>query len=90
MAEGSQPLVSVVTPVYNGEHYLKECIESILAQTYENWEYIILNNASQDGSRRIAQAFAEKDPRIRLHDNEDVLPMVRNWNRAIEYISDQS
>jgi glycosyltransferase involved in cell wall biosynthesis len=90
VAEGSQPLVSVVTPVYNGEHYLKECIESILAQTYDNWEYIILNNASQDGSRRIAQAFAEKDPRIRLHDNEDVLPMVRNWNRAIEYISDQS
>ena len=39
-----EPLVSVVTPVYNGERYLRECIESVLAQTYEHWDYTIINN----------------------------------------------
>ena len=40
----SEPLVSVVTPVYNGEKYLCECIESVIAQEYENFEYIVVNN----------------------------------------------
>jgi len=39
-----QPLVSVVTPVYNGEKYLAECVESVLAQTYQNWELICVND----------------------------------------------
>jgi hypothetical protein len=42
------PLVTVLTPVYNGEAYLAECIESVLAQTYSNWHYIIVNNNSAD------------------------------------------
>ena len=48
------PLVSVLTPVYNGEDYLAECIESILAQTYRNFEYTIVNNCSKDRSLEIA------------------------------------
>jgi glycosyltransferase involved in cell wall biosynthesis len=39
-----QPLVSILTPVYNGEAFLVECIESVLSQTYRNWEYVIVNN----------------------------------------------
>ena len=43
-----EPLVSVVTPVYNGDKYLADCVESVLKQTYQNWEYVIVNNCSTD------------------------------------------
>ena len=69
------PLVSVVTPVYNGAAYLSECIESVLAQTYTNWEYIIVNNCSTDRTRDIASHYAQQDTRIRLHNNDDFLSL---------------
>ena len=46
-----QPLVSVITPFYNTGQYIGECIESVLAQTYSHWEYILVNNQSTDSSR---------------------------------------
>ncbi len=49
-----QPLVGVVTPVYNGEDFLAQCIESVLGQTYEHYEYFIVNNCSTDRSLEIA------------------------------------
>src|SRR5713101_6628853 len=85
-----QPLVSVVTPVYNGEKYLAECIESILAQTYQNWEYIIVNNCSTDGSPAIAQAYAKKDARIRIHNNHEFVGMIQNHNIAFRQIALES
>jgi glycosyltransferase involved in cell wall biosynthesis len=86
----SQPLVSVVTPVYNGEKYLAECIESILAQTYENWEYVIVNNCSTDRSLEIMRHYAEQDARVRVHDNDEFLNQMQNWNHAMRQISPQS
>jgi glycosyltransferase involved in cell wall biosynthesis len=80
-------LVSVVTPVYNGESYLAECIESVLAQTYENWEYVIVNNRSTDRSLQIAQRFARQEPRIRIHDNDGFLNQFQNWNHAMRQIA---
>lgn len=77
------PLVSVFTPVYNGAAYLRECIESVLTQTYPNWEYVILNNASTDGSLEIATEYAARDARIRVHSNDELLPVVKNHNKAI-------
>ena len=53
----SYPLVSIITPVYNGEKYIKECIESVLAQDYPNIEYIIINDGSTDQSDAIIQAY---------------------------------
>jgi glycosyltransferase involved in cell wall biosynthesis len=86
----SQPLVSVVTPVYNEEECLPECIESILCQTYQNWEYTILNNGSTDRSLEIARRYAAKDPRIRVHDNDKFLRMLANHNLALRKISPAS
>ncbi len=85
-----QPLVSVVTPVYNGEKYLAECIESVLAQTYQNWEYIIVNNCSTDRTLEIAQHYAKKDKRIRIHHNREFLGVIQNWNHALRQISTES
>lgn len=85
-----QPLVSVVTPVYNGEKYLAECIESVLAQSYQNWEYIIVNNCSTDRSLKIAERYAEKDIRIRIYNNKNLLPVLMNHNHALRQISSES
>ena len=85
-----EPFVSVVTPVYNGEKYLAECIESVLAQTYTNWEYIIVNNCSTDSTPDIAQQYARREARIRLYHNETLLEMIPNWNYALRQISEHS
>jgi glycosyltransferase involved in cell wall biosynthesis len=85
-----QPLVSVITPVYNGEEFLAECIESVLGQTYQNWDYTIVNNRSTDRTLEIARSYAAKDRRIRIHDNVEFLPIIQNHNHAISQISPQS
>jgi len=85
-----QPLVSVVTPVYNGEPYLEGCIQSVLSQTYQNWEYVIVNNCSTDNSLNIARKYAEKDNRIRIVENTKFLPIIANFNNAVKKISPNS
>ena len=64
------PEISVIMPVYNGEKYLKEAIESILSQTYENFEFLIVYDVSSDSSLSIIQKFQEKDERIILINGE--------------------
>jgi len=66
MTDHHKPLVSVVMPVYNTEKYLAEAIESILAQTFSDFELIIVDDASHDSSPAISRAFAEADCRIRV------------------------
>lgn len=63
-------LVSIVLPTYNGEKYIQESIESILCQTYKNWELIIVNDCSQDNTLQIINEYAQKDSRIRIINNE--------------------
>ena len=58
----SHPFVSIVSPVYNEAEYLAECIDSVLAQTYQNWDYTIVDNCSTDGSVEIAQRYAKGSP----------------------------
>ncbi len=81
------PLVSIVTPAYNEERHLAECIESVLAQTYTNWDYTIVNNCSTDGSLAIAQRYAARDPRIRVLSNDRLMPIIENHNHTIRQIS---
>ena len=78
--------VSVVTPVYNGERYLGECIESVLSQGLTDFEYVIVDNCSSDRTAAIAEQYA-KDPRIRVHRNPEVLPVIANYNRGAALIS---
>jgi glycosyltransferase involved in cell wall biosynthesis len=90
MSAKQPPLVSVVTPVYNGEPYIRPCIESVLAQTYRDFEYIILNNCSRDRTLEIATQYGNRDPRIRVHNNEQFLTMHDNHNKAVSLISPAS
>ena len=85
-----EPLVSVITPVYNGESYLAECIDSVLAQTYSSWEYVIVNNCSTDGTLEIAERYARLDKRIHVYSNEVLLDIIENHNRAFRLLSAQS
>jgi len=82
-----QPLVGVLTPVYNGADFLVQCIESVLGQTYKNYEYIIVNNCSTDRSLEVALDYAKKDERIRVHNNQDFVGVIENHNIAFGLIS---
>ena len=83
MSHDAQPLVSVLTPLYNNAEHLAQCIESVLSQTYWNWEYLIVNNCSTDESGAIARRYAAQDPRIRVHDNATFLSALANHNFAL-------
>ncbi len=90
MSRAKQPLVSVVTPVYNGADYLTECIESVLNQTYENWEYVIVDNCSNDDSLEIACRYEAEDQRIRVVAADVFVGAIENQNRAVREISRES
>ncbi len=90
VATSQEPLVSVLTPVYNGERYLAECIESVISQTYGNWEYIIVNNCSTDRTLEIATDYARRDPRIRIVNNGEYVSALRNHNIALGLITPTS
>lgn len=87
----SAPLVSVLTPFYNTDAYLEECITSVLRQTYTNWEYVLVNNCSTDRSAEIADRYVRQYPgRIRLQHNTAFLSQVQNYNAALRAISPES
>ena len=90
MMQNSQPLVSIITPVYNTEKYLAECIESVLNQNYFNWEYIIVNNKSTDKSLEIAEHYAKYEPRVRVVTNNIFLSLMKNWNHSMRLLSAES
>lgn len=75
-------LVSIVLPVYNGAKFLRESLDSILAQTYTNWELLILDDCSSDDTPAISMEYAEKDSRICYHRNEKNLRLPGNLNRG--------
>lgn len=67
----TSPLVTVFIPAYNAEHYLREAIESVLAQTLGDFELLVIDDGSRDGTRAIAEAFAARDPRIAVISREN-------------------
>jgi len=86
----SPPLVSIATPVFNGEAYLPECIESVLSQTHRHLEYHLVDNCSTDRTAEIAERYARQDSRIHVHRCADFVGMIENHNRALSFVSPES
>lgn len=79
----SQPLLSVVMPVYNARPYLEEAVLSILSQTFEDFEFIIINDGSTDGTKEVLERFADRDDRVRLVHQEN-RGLVTSLNRGLD------
>ena len=77
------PIVSVLIPVYNGERHLPECLESVLAQDFYDVEILIADDGSGDGSQKIIEQFAARDPRIRSWRNTRNLGQTQNHNLCL-------
>lgn len=80
-----QPKVSIGLAVYNGENYLEAAIESLLNQTYKNFELIISDNASTDRTQEICQNYLSQDPRIRYYRNQKNIGGANNENQTFRY-----
>lgn len=80
-----RPLVSILIPTYNREKLVRECIASAQAQTYQNIEIIVCDNASTDATWAVIQDLARQDSRIRAFRNESNVGPVRNWLRCLEH-----
>lgn len=78
-----EPAISVVMSVYNGEKYIEDTIESILNQTFENFEFIIINDCSTDSSLEILEAFRERDTRVVIINNDINLKLPASLNKGI-------
>ena len=80
----STPKASAVMSVYNGERYLREAVESILSQTFTDFEFIIIDDGSTDSTWEILTAYAAQDPRIVLIRNEENIGLTRSLNKGLE------
>lgn len=78
-----QPLVSIILPTYNREQYIRKAIDSVLDQTYRNFELIIINDGSTDETTEIVSEFSKKDLRVRIITNKVNLGLVKTLNRGI-------
>jgi glycosyltransferase involved in cell wall biosynthesis len=83
-AKSAPPLVGVGMPVYNGERFLAEAVESVLRQSFADFELVISDNASNDRTGEICKSYAAADPRIRYFRNEVNVGALPNFNRVYE------
>ena len=81
----SQAAVTVLMPVYNAEPFLREAIDSILNQTFTDFEFVIINDGSSDRSEEIIKSYT--DPRIRYYKNEQNLKLIATLNKGIDLVS---
>ena len=72
--------------VYNGETFLREAVDSIFAQTYQNWELIVCNDGSTDGTGVLLKEYASKDPRVRIIDHNANKGLAASLNHCLKYV----
>ncbi len=84
MRTDAQPHVTIALPVYNGDDYLRYALDSVAAQTYENYELVIVDNASTDKTAAICKEFSARDPRIRYFRNEKNIGINPNFDRCVQ------
>lgn len=73
-------MISIVLPTYNGERYIKQAIESIIAQTYSDWELVVVNDCSKDNTAAIVEQYSARDSRIRMINNSENQKLPRSLN----------
>ena len=78
------PLVTIALPVYNGQNYLRQAIRSVLKQTFRDFELLLLDNASTDGTSEICREAVEQDRRVRYATADENRGLAWNHNRAVE------
>jgi glycosyltransferase involved in cell wall biosynthesis len=83
----SKPLVSIGMPIYNAERYVRQALDSLLAQDYDNFELIISDNASTDRTQEICQAYAKRNKRIQYYRNRTNMGIFWNFSRVLELSS---
>lgn len=84
MNSTSIPLVSIIIPIYNGEKYLKQCLDSILSQSYTNYELVLVDDGSKDSSPQICDSYAEQDSRILVcHISNSGVSHARNYGMNV-------
>ena len=76
--------MSVCVPTFNGARHIEECLDSIVAQTFDDLEVLVVDDASTDETVAVAERFRARDPRVRIERNADNLGLVPNWNRCVE------
>ena len=81
--ENMRPLVSVVMPSYNAEKYISEAIQSVIAQIYENWELLIIDDCSTDSTANIVKQFSDVDSRITLYSNPKNMGVALTRNKGM-------
>ena len=79
--------VSIIVPMYNAEKFIGKTIESVLAQTYQNWEMLIMNDVSTDNSLAVVSGYAKKDKRIKIINTEKNVGVVKGRNFLIDLAS---
>ena len=79
-------MVSIFIPVYNGEHYLRRTLDSVLSQTYADWELLLVDDSSTDASYALLQEYAQSDPRLKVHRKPNGGDVPHAWEYAIPHL----
>jgi glycosyltransferase involved in cell wall biosynthesis len=79
----SSPLVSIITPTYNHEKFIRACIESVLRQTYQNWEQIIIDDGSTDATAQIVREYCDDRIRYYYQENAGIEALAHTYNGAL-------
>ena len=75
--------ISIIVPVYQVEKYIRQCIDSILAQTFTDFELILVDDGSKDNSGKICDEYAAKDKRVRVEPSKKVTPISLSFSKSL-------